>query len=127
MVLNPRTGHKSPQYHVVFNDNFTTVSSMREEVLPPSWAALVRLSSECATRENYNTSDTWTSDWDKSENPDTAGEFKNGNTGSYIDGNLLFGKPSTPLANTGSSETPTANGTHERVRISTQEEHSALR
>ena len=127
LVLNPRTGHMSPQYHVVFDDDFTTVSSMREGVVPPSWAALVRLSSECPTRETYNTSDTWTSDWDKSDNPDTAGEFKNGDNGNYIDGNLLFGKPSTPLVNTGLSETPTANGIHERVRVSTQEENSALR
>ena len=57
----------------------------------------------------------------------TAGEFKDGDNGSDIDSNLLFGKPSTPLVDTGLLETPTANGTHERVRISTQEENSALR
>jgi hypothetical protein len=100
LVLNPRTGHTSPQYHVVFDDDFTPVLSMREGVVPPSWAALVRLSSECATRENYNNSDTWTSDWDKSDNLDTTEEFKNSDNGSYIDGNFLLGKPSTPLANT---------------------------
>jgi hypothetical protein len=26
LVLNPRTGHVSPQFHVVFDDHFTTVS-----------------------------------------------------------------------------------------------------
>jgi hypothetical protein len=49
LVLNPCTGHISPQYHVVFDDDFTTVSSMREGTVPNSWGELVRLSSECAT------------------------------------------------------------------------------
>ena len=37
MILNPRTGHISPQYHVVFDDNFSTVSSLAENEEPPSF------------------------------------------------------------------------------------------
>ena len=29
LVLNPRTGHVSPQFHVVFDDFFSTVSYMK--------------------------------------------------------------------------------------------------
>ncbi len=35
LVLNPQTGHVSPQFHIVFDDNFTTVSHMRDETIPP--------------------------------------------------------------------------------------------
>ena len=36
-ILNLRTGHISPQYHVVFDDDFSTVSSIGENDEPPSW------------------------------------------------------------------------------------------
>ena len=29
LVLNPRTGHVSPQFHVIYDDNFTTVPYLR--------------------------------------------------------------------------------------------------
>ena len=34
MVLNPKTLHVSPQYHVVFDDNFSTVASMANGTIP---------------------------------------------------------------------------------------------
>ena len=34
LVLNPATGYVSPQYHVVFDERFSTVSSTGEEPLP---------------------------------------------------------------------------------------------
>jgi hypothetical protein len=40
-VLNPRTGHISPQFHVVFDDDFTTVAYLCKMVVPPHWAELV--------------------------------------------------------------------------------------
>jgi hypothetical protein len=43
LILNPRTGHVSPQFHVVFNDDFTTVQYLRTTTVPPHWADLVRL------------------------------------------------------------------------------------
>ena len=36
LVLNPSTGHISPQFHVVFDDLFTTVVSQAESDEPPS-------------------------------------------------------------------------------------------
>ena len=46
MVLNPRTLHVSPQYHVVFDDNFSTVSSMVNGEVPDNWLDLVKQSEE---------------------------------------------------------------------------------
>ena len=49
LVLNPRTGHFSPQYHVAFNNDFSTVPHMRSGTVPNNWADLVKRSSECVT------------------------------------------------------------------------------
>ena len=46
MVLNPRTLHVSPQYHVVFDDNFSTVQSMVHGEVPDKWTTLVQQSDE---------------------------------------------------------------------------------
>jgi hypothetical protein len=59
MVLNPWTGHVSPQYHVVFDDLFTTVSFMEKSKLPPNWANLVEKSCEKDTNEHYDLAKTW--------------------------------------------------------------------
>jgi hypothetical protein len=37
LVCNPSTGHVSPQYHVVFDDDFTTVPDMEAGTIPPNW------------------------------------------------------------------------------------------
>jgi hypothetical protein len=42
LVLNPRTGHVSPQFHVVFDDDFTTVEYLCKMKVPPHWTDLVR-------------------------------------------------------------------------------------
>ena len=44
LILNPRTGHISPQFHVVYDDDFTTVPYLRTATVPPHWAALVAAS-----------------------------------------------------------------------------------
>jgi hypothetical protein len=59
LVLNPRTGHVSPQYHVVFDDQFTTVPFMGENEVPPNWAQLVENSTEKVTKEHYELAKTW--------------------------------------------------------------------
>ena len=41
LILNPRTGHVSPQYHVIFDDDFTTVPYLRSGKVPPFWKDLV--------------------------------------------------------------------------------------
>ena len=36
LVLNPRTGLVSPQYHVVFDDSFSTIGHLTTEDAPPN-------------------------------------------------------------------------------------------
>ncbi len=59
LVLNPKTGLVSPQYHVVYDDQFTTVPHMRNLSVPPNWAQLVRNSSELVTTEQFDLTKTW--------------------------------------------------------------------
>ena len=59
LVLNPASGHVSPQYHVVFDDKFSTVPHMRDSSIPPNWEDLVTNSSYCSTDEAYTLTDTW--------------------------------------------------------------------
>ena len=41
LVLNPRTGHISPQFHAVFDDAFSTVPHLRSGTVPSLWKELV--------------------------------------------------------------------------------------
>jgi hypothetical protein len=59
LVLNPRMGHVSPQFHVVFDDLFTTVSYMKKSEVPPNWAKLVEKFSEQVTDEDYDLAKMW--------------------------------------------------------------------
>jgi hypothetical protein len=59
MVLNPWAGHVSPQYHVVFDDLFSTVLFMQKSEVPPNWADLVKKSGEKVTDEHYDLAKTW--------------------------------------------------------------------
>jgi hypothetical protein len=42
LILNPCTGHDLPQFHVVYDDDFTTVPYLHTATVPPHWAKLVR-------------------------------------------------------------------------------------
>ena len=46
LVMNPRTLHVSPQFHVVYDDDFTTVPSMRSGDIPDNWTDLVAASNK---------------------------------------------------------------------------------
>ena len=63
-VLNLRTLHVSPQYHVVFDDEFTTVSFLRTGDIPPHWTKLVQSCNEYATDEAYDLATSWIEDTD---------------------------------------------------------------
>ena len=54
LILNPVTVYMSPQYHVVYNETFLTVSHTRDETLPPTWDKMYKKSVESASS---NTSD----------------------------------------------------------------------
>ena len=60
-MWNPTTGRVSPQYHVVFDDDFMTVPYMEAGTLPPNWEDLVEHSCERATAEDIELADSWIS------------------------------------------------------------------
>ena len=59
LVLNPKTGHVSPQFHVVFDDAFSTVPYMDQKQVPPNWASLVEQSRELVKEEQYDLAENW--------------------------------------------------------------------
>ena len=42
LVWNPTTVRVSPQYHVVFDDDLSTVPYMKAGILPPNWEDLIK-------------------------------------------------------------------------------------
>eukprot|EP00957_Ditylum_brightwellii_P211304 15366023-Ditylum_brightwellii.AAC.3 len=59
LVLNPHTGHVSQQYHVVFDDEFTTVPYLQSAEEPPNWKYLVKHHTKHATEEAFNIASLW--------------------------------------------------------------------
>ena len=41
IILNPKTGHVSPQFHCVFDDHFTNFTHTRNGRVPSNWADFV--------------------------------------------------------------------------------------
>ena len=62
LVLNPRTLHVSPQFYVVFGDDFSTVPYMRKSEMPHNWTELVRSSREKVTDEDFELAPRWSVD-----------------------------------------------------------------
>ena len=62
LVLNPRTLHVSPQFHCVFDDDFSTVPYLRKSEMPPNWTELVVSSREKATDEMFDLATRWSTD-----------------------------------------------------------------
>jgi len=60
LIFNPRTGHVSLQFHVIFDDDFRTVPYLRTASIPPYWADLVRASSKLHVYTERKV-DTWQS------------------------------------------------------------------
>jgi hypothetical protein len=52
-------GHISPQYHVIFDDLFTTFTFMEKSEVPPNLADLVKRSQEHVTDEHHELAKTW--------------------------------------------------------------------
>jgi hypothetical protein len=59
LVYNPSTGHVCPQYHVVFDDDFTTVPYMEAGTIPPHWSDLVHSASELAIKQALDLAQAW--------------------------------------------------------------------
>ncbi len=48
LVYNPSTGHVSPQYNIVSDNDFTTVPYIEAGTIPPHWSDLLQSSSEAS-------------------------------------------------------------------------------
>ena len=59
LVINTKTGLVSPQYHVVFDDDFTTVPHLIKGTGPPNWEKLVLDSRERSTDDFFDLTQTW--------------------------------------------------------------------
>jgi len=51
-------GHVFPQFHVVFDDHFTTVPFMEKNEVPPHWSKLIENLRE-KVEEHYELAKTW--------------------------------------------------------------------
>ena len=61
LVFNPKSTRVSPQYHVVFDEDFNTVPFMERGEVPPNWDDLCKLCTESATDESVNLALEWMS------------------------------------------------------------------
>ncbi len=59
LVLNLTTGHVSSQYHVVFDDDFTTVSHLKLGMVPTNWPELFKNNREILTDETFQLQSDW--------------------------------------------------------------------
>ncbi len=59
LVLNPLTGLISPQFHIVFDDNFMTIPHLQKGTVPPNWVTIVLHSLEKTMTDFYNLTKTW--------------------------------------------------------------------
>ena len=58
-ILNPVTGHVSPQYHVIYDETSSTLSHMRDKTIHPTWDDMCKNSIESATRDAFDLADLW--------------------------------------------------------------------
>jgi hypothetical protein len=58
LVLNVDTGHISPQFHVIFDNKFKTVTSLAfDELLDKQWADIFWLGHECFLDVDFDVND----------------------------------------------------------------------
>ena len=59
MVLNLKTGHVSSQYHVVFDNQFSTVEYIFAGAELPNWCNFCQDHAESVTNKTYDFAKTW--------------------------------------------------------------------
>ena len=59
LVLNPQTGHVSPQFHVVFDDKFTTIDTFRKGFQPNTWEKMCATNTEIAPEIDSHLATQW--------------------------------------------------------------------
>ena len=76
LVLNPQTGHVSPQFHVVFDDKLTTINAICKGFQPDEWAKLCATSSETAPEVDFHLATQWeTSVLQRDDNDNELGKW----------------------------------------------------
>ena len=75
MVLNPKSLHVSPQYHVIFHETFSTVGHMDAGTIPENWAKLVKENEDFITEDETQLAKLWSiSYYQVDEDPDDVDE-----------------------------------------------------
>ena len=59
LVLNLKYDFIRPQFHLVFDDEFTTVPYLKGSIEPPNWPHLIKYVSENSTDDQENLSYEW--------------------------------------------------------------------
>ena len=95
LVLNPRTGHVSPQFHVVYDEDFTTVPYLRTGQVPPHWAKLVSQSAELVVTNNSSPSWESLSQLSQSDEGDFSTEDANAVTNSTASSTNIIEEPTS--------------------------------
>ena len=102
LVLNPKMLYVSPQYHVVFNDHFTTVPSMRDGTIPENWLELVKENENINLEDGNDLAKLWTSTEYNIDVDQTSGSQSFNDSDSIqteVTSNLSSTKSSSPESN----------------------------
>ena len=59
LVLNQFTLHISLEFHVIFDDDFTTIPYLSSSDIPPTWSQLYKDSGELATEAQFELTTGW--------------------------------------------------------------------
>ena len=59
LIVNPVKGNVSPQYHVVYDETFSTVSYMRDETIPPTWDKMCKNLVKSETSDAFDLAELW--------------------------------------------------------------------
>ena len=59
LILNLSTEHVSPQFHVVFDETFSTVPSLKNGSVPDSWKFICEYNRELAMNKYFNLAYLW--------------------------------------------------------------------
>ena len=59
LVLNPRTLHVLPQFHVTLDEKCMTIPFLRLGDVPPKWSELVLKNTESITDAAFDSANTW--------------------------------------------------------------------
>ena len=110
LVLNPKTLIVSPQYHLVFDDEFSTVPFMRDGEVPPHWSELVQHSAELVTNEEFDLATTW------------ANSYIDNDTEAALDEEVLQSPNPSNMLNQQLEQTPTSSMRNQEEQVIVPEE-----